>query len=113
MSCSLHAEISYHCLALKYSFSVLTTESSRLSPCLSQTSHSQANKLDALPLSSYNAWYFPITAFKEMYYTYYRHMQWYSNPEFLINQLKCEFFEKKDYVLFTCVYVAWHIADTQ
>lgn len=47
------------------SFPILTTEYFGLSSFLSQPSHSQADKLGS---------YFPITAFKEMYYTYYMHI---------------------------------------
>lgn len=71
MSCALRAEISCHCLALKTQLFHINYWVLQAVSLLSQPSHSQANKLDALPLGSYNAWYLPNTAFKEMYYTYY------------------------------------------
>ena len=82
MSCTFHTQASHHCLTLQNSFSKLTPKPSRLSPCLYHPSNSQTNKLDALPLGSHNAWYFPITAFKEMYYIYYRYMLWCNNLVF-------------------------------
>ena len=67
------------------SFSTLTTEYFGLSSFLSQPSHCQADKLGS---------YFPITAFKEMYYTYYMHILWYKECSCL--SLKCEFLGKKE-----------------
>lgn len=99
---------------LKHSFSILTTESSRLSPCspnphtprlISQMPFLQALTMPGISLTLHSK--------KCIIHITDNCICCDIMILSLIDQLKCGFFEKKNYFLFTCVYTAWYLADTQ